>query len=416
MLSYLVRRLLLFFPTLVGATAVIFMTMFLAPISIVDVLLPPGGEMLPGQRAVREQYLQERYGLNKPAYAQYLRWLNRISPVGFRTWDRNDPEVLAAKAEETAQRQARGREFLAAGRSPQQAADEAKAIDVGPDSGDVRLSRPAIKAPDLGNSFIQARPAWDRIAESLPVTIVLQAVSLPIALAIALLSGIRAARLRGQLQDRVIGGALLALYAVPVIWVGVMLIGFLANVEYVRAFPTGGLHDLRADEMRFLPSFAPADAGGGGTGGGGFRRGYLLDTVWHLVLPVACISYGTVAYYSKLTRTSLLEVLGSDYVRTARAKGLPENVVLYRHAFRNSLLPLITVAAGFLPRLVTGSIVVEMIFGINGMGRLAIEALYQNDRELFLSVSVIILLLQLGGNLLADVLYTVADPRVSYDE
>jgi ABC-type dipeptide/oligopeptide/nickel transport system permease component len=410
MLSYLVRRLLLFFPTLIGATVVIFMTMFLAPISIVDVLLPPGGEMLPGQRAVREQYLQERYGLNKPAYAQYLRWLNRISPVGFRTWERDDPEVVAAKTAEEAQRQAREQELVAAGAPGPQAAERAKVIDVGPDAGDVRLSRPAIKAPDLGNSFIQARPAWDRISESLPVTIALQAVSLPIALTIALFSGIRTARLRGQLQDRVIGGALLALYAIPVIWVGVMLIGFLANVEYVKAFPTGGLHDMRADEMRFLPSVAPADAGGA------FRRGYLLDTVWHLVLPVVCISYGTVAYYSKLTRTSLLEVLNSDYVRTARAKGLADNVVLYRHAFRNSLLPLITVAAGFLPRLVTGSIVVEMIFGINGMGRLAIEALYQNDRELFLSVSVIILLLQLGGNLLADVLYTVADPRVSYDK
>ena len=410
MLSYLARRLLLFVPTLIGATLVIFMSMMLAPISILDALLPPGGEMLPGQRAVRAQYLDERYGLNKPALVQYLRWLNRISPVGFQTWGRDDPEVVAARTEETAQRQARERALVAAGTPAEQAAELAKAIDLGPDAGDPRLSRPALKASDLGNSFIQSRPAWDRIKESLPITVALQLVSLPIALVLAVLTGIRTARLRGQLQDRLIGGVLLALYAVPVIWVGVMLIGFLANVEYVQAFPTGGLHDMRADEMRFLPSFADAGAGGG------FRRGYLLDTTWHLVLPVVCIAYGTVAFYSKLTRTSLLEVLGSDYVRTARAKGLPAGVVLYRHAFRNSLLPLITVAASFLPRLVTGSIVVETIFGINGMGRLTIEALLQNDRELFLSVSVIILLLQLGGNLLADLLYVVADPRVSFDK
>src|SRR5262249_8061 len=151
---------------------------------------------------------------------------------------------------------------------------------------------------------------------------------------------------------------LLGLYSLPVIWVGVMLVGFLANVDFVKAFPADGLHSAQSDEMNFLPSFA-----------GGFKPGYLLDNTWHLVLPVVCISYGTIAFYSKLTRTSLLETLSTDFVRTARAKGLAEKVVLYRHALRNSLLPLITVAASFLPRLITGSIVVEVIFGINGMGR-----------------------------------------------
>lgn len=116
-----------------------------------------------------------------------------------------------------------------------------------------------------------------------------------------------------------------------------MLQGYLANVEYLKWFPTDGLHELRSEEMNFLPTFS-----------GGFQRGYLLDGLWHLVLPVIALSYGSVAYYSKLTRTSLLEVLGADFVRTARAKGLPDNVVTYRHAFRNSLLPLITVSASFL--------------------------------------------------------------------
>lgn len=405
MLRYLVRRLLLFIPTLIGATVVIFMVMALAPISIIDVLLPPGGDLLPGQRAVREQYVQERYGLNKPTYVQYLRWLNNISPVGFNTWKRDDPEVAAARAQELQKRAARENELVAAGKSREAAVDESRKIDLSPDAGDIRLSQPTIKKPDLGNSFIQSRPAWERIKDALPVTIILQLVSLPVAIGIALLTGIRAARYRGQLQDRAISVVLLALYAVPVIWVGVMLIGFFANVEFRQWFPVGGLHSLRSDEMRFLPTFE-----------GGFQRGYLLDSVWHLVLPVICISYTTIAYYSKLTRTALLEVLSSDYVRTARAKGLPEGVVTYRHAFRNSLLPLITVAAGFLPRLITGSIVVETIFSINGMGRLAIEALKGNDREMFLSVSLIILILQLVGNLLADLLYVVADPRVSYDQ
>jgi len=405
MLSYLLRRILLFFPTLIGATAIIFLVMAMAPISIVDVLLPPGGDLLPGQRAVREQYIQERYGLNKPAYVQYFRWLNKISPIGFETRQRDDPEVIAAREKELQQRAAREKELIASGVSGAAAAEQSRKIDLGPDAGEIRLNKPTIKKPDLGTSFIQSRPSIDRIKEALPITIVLQLIALPIAVSIALLSGIRAARLRGQFQDKTISVILLALYALPVIWVGVMLVGFFANVEYFKWFPTSGLHSLRADEMRFLPTFS-----------GGFQRGYLLDTLWHLVLPVICLSYGTVAFYSKLTRTALLEVLGTDYVRTARAKGLPEGAVTYRHAFRNSLLPLITVAAGFLRLLVVGSVVVETIFGINGMGRLLIQSLKANDYELFLSTSVFILILQLVGNLLADVLYVVADPRVSYDK
>jgi peptide/nickel transport system permease protein len=122
------------------------------------------------------------------------------------------------------------------------------------------------------------------------------------------------------------------------------------------------------------------------------------------------------AFYSKLARTALLETLSADFVRTARAKGLSEKIVLYRHAFRNSLLPIITALAMSVPSLILGTVVVESIFGLNGMGRLVVSSLKANDRELFLSVSMIWLLLQLGAYLLADVLYAVADPRVSYDE
>ena len=405
MVSYLLRRILLFIPTLLGATLVIFMLMFLSPISVEAVLLPPGGNLLPGQRAAREAYLQERYGLGDPAVVQYLRWLNNISPVGFRTWRADDPKVAAAREQQRSLRASREKELLAAGANSGHVQAELRKLVVRPRAGDMRLDKPAVKAPDMGNSFIQARPVWPIIAASLPATLLLQAVSLPISVAVALVTGIWAARHRGKAQDVVTGTVLLALYALPAIWVGTLMVGYLANVHYVKLFPAEGLHDMRADEMAFFPRW----------GGGGFERGYLLDTAWHLVLPVICVSYGTFAYYSKLTRTSLLETLGADFVRTARAKGLKEQLVVYRHAFRNSLLPLITVAAQMLPLLVTGSVVVEYIFGINGMGRLLIFSLKANDRELFLSASVIVLLLQLGGNLLADVLYAVADPRVSYD-
>ena len=148
---------------------------------------------------------------------------------------------------------------------------------------------------------------------------------------------------------------------------------------------------------------------------GGFQRGYLLDTAWHLLLPVVCISYGTFAYYSKLARTSLLETLGTDFVRTARAKGLPEKIVLYRHAFRNSLLPLITMFVSIFPAMLAGSVVIERIFSVPGMGTELINAITLRDRELILANTTMIVLVNLVALLLADILYALADPRVSYE-
>ncbi|MCG7943157.1 MAG: ABC transporter permease, partial [Candidatus Thiodiazotropha taylori] len=148
---------------------------------------------------------------------------------------------------------------------------------------------------------------------------------------------------------------------------------------------------------------------------GSWLRGFLFDRLWHLALPVLCLSYGGFAGLAKLTRTSVLENLLSDYARTARAKGLAESVVLWRHVFRNSLLPLITVAASLLPSLLAGSIIVESIFSIEGMGKLAVEAVQTRDRELVLSITLIGGMLTLLGYLLADLLYALADPRVSYD-
>src|SRR5439155_15396711 len=119
----------------------------------------------------------------------------------------------------------------------------------------------------------------------------------------AVVSGIWAARHRGKLQDVSSGTILLGLYSIPVIWTGVMFIGFLANVQYVKAFPAASLHSMSADTMSFFPHHTAA----------GWQPGYLLDMGWHLLLPVVCLSYGGVALYSKLTRTSCLETPGSDY-------------------------------------------------------------------------------------------------------
>jgi peptide/nickel transport system permease protein len=134
-----------------------------------------------------------------------------------------------------------------------------------------------------------------------------------------------------------------------------------------------------------------------------------------MVLPVICLSYGGSAFLMKLTRGSVLENLGADYVRTARAKGLDEQVILYHHVFRNSLLALITVAANILPALLGGSFIVESIFSIPGMGKLGIDSVQFRDREVVLAVTLIGGLIGLLSQVLRDILYAMADPRVRYD-
>jgi ABC-type dipeptide/oligopeptide/nickel transport system permease component len=389
MATYILRRVLLVLPTLLGMTLVIFLVMALSPGGISASLISREGTMRPEERKALQDYLNARFGLDLPVHRQYLRWLNKVSPIGFRTYRLDDPAVIeAAKAAEAAPVDEHGNKPKPKIRA-----------------GDIIWTRPAIKMPDLGESFVRRRPVIDLIKEALPVTLLLNLISFPLIYAIAILAGIRAARHRGKLFDVASSTIFLGLWSVPTILAGVMFIGFLASEQYLHIFPTNGLHDLLAGDFTFLPHFA-AD---------GFHRGWLLDTAWHLVLPIICLSYGSLAILSKLTRGAVLENVTADYARTARAKGVAESNVLYRHVFRNSLLPLITVGAQILPAMLSGSIVVESIFGIAGMGRLDVEAVFMKDPELVLSTAMITGLLGLGGYLLGDILYALADPRVSYD-
>jgi peptide/nickel transport system permease protein len=148
---------------------------------------------------------------------------------------------------------------------------------------------------------------------------------------------------------------------------------------------------------------------------GRWQPGWLLDLLWHVALPVLCLVYGSFAILSKQTRASMLDNLSADYVRTAKAKGVPRNDVVVRHVFRNSLLPLITMFVGIFPAMLAGSVVIERIFSVPGMGSLVIEAIDLRDRELILADTLMIAVVNVVALLLADILYAVADPRVSYE-
>ncbi|MGB1125576.1 MAG: ABC transporter permease, partial [Phycisphaeraceae bacterium] len=148
---------------------------------------------------------------------------------------------------------------------------------------------------------------------------------------------------------------------------------------------------------------------------GELHRGYLLDFAWHLFLPVICLTYAGFAYLTKVMRGSVLETISADFVRTARAKGVSEQHILFRHVLRNSLLPLITMAAAILPSLFVGSFVVEYIFSIQGMGLLTIDAAKNADINIVMATTLVGSVLSLLSLLLRDILYAAADPRVTYD-
>lgn len=260
--------------------------------------------------------------------------------------------------------------------------------------------------PDLGYSFSRGRPVSDLIGEALPVTLLLNFIAFPIIYIIAVPSGMVAATRQGSWFDIGSGMLFVALWSIPVVWAGVLCVGYLANDRYLGWFPVAGLHDRAADTFTFLPS---VDAEGN------WHRGYVLDTLWHLCLPVLCLVYAGFAVLSKQTRAAMLDNFNQDYVRTAKAKGVAEKDIVFRHVFRNSLLPIITMFATIFPAMLAGSVVVEKIFSIPGMGSLVIEAITLRDREVLLANALLIGIVNLLALLLADILYALADPRITYD-
>lgn len=246
---------------------------------------------------------------------------------------------------------------------------------------------------DLGYSLINFRPVSDRILEVMQNTLMLSGVSLLISLMIAVPLGIYAAVHRNSVADRLINVLAVAGYAVPTVWLGLLLI-ILFAVKFddwgFYSFPVGGVRDLR--------------------GGGGF-----WDRAEHLVLPITALVIPQVAVWLLYVRSNMLETIRQDYVRTASAKGLRSRTVLYRHAFRNALIPLVTLIGLTIPDIFAGALIVENIFAYPGMGRLTISAIGDKDHTMVMGITLVFAFLVVIGNLLADLLYAVVDPRIRLD-
>ncbi|MSM38107.1 MAG: ABC transporter permease subunit [Geobacter sp.] len=244
---------------------------------------------------------------------------------------------------------------------------------------------------DFGNSFApDNRPVIDKIKERIPVTVSLNLIALCIEFGLAIPIGILAAIHRNSLLDKGITIFVFIGFAVPTFWLALLLMYFFG--VKLGWLPISGLHSLGSEQWGLLAR--------------------LWDLAKHLILPLAVASFGSLAGLSRFMRSTMLEVIGQDYIVTARAKGLSERAVIFRHALRNALLPVITLLGFSLPGLIGGSVIFETIFAIPGMGQLFYQGVMSRDYPLVMGILVIGAGLTLVGNLLADVCYALADPRI----
>ncbi|MEK6584021.1 MAG: ABC transporter permease [Nitrospirota bacterium] len=244
---------------------------------------------------------------------------------------------------------------------------------------------------DFGDSFsTDKRPVWDKIKERLPITIIINVLSLILVILIAIPIGVSSATHQYSLYDKITTVAVFVGFAIPTFWLALLLM-ILFGI-YLDWLPISGIRSLDYDNL---------SAGG-----------KVWDLASHLILPVLLEAFGGLAGLSRYMRSNMLEVIRSDYITTARAKGLSERVVIYKHAMRNALLPVITILGLSVPGLIGGSVIFETIFAIPGMGQLFYMSVMMRDYPLIMGILTIGAILTLAGNLLADAGYAVADPRI----
>jgi peptide/nickel transport system permease protein len=318
MSTYIARRLIYMFITLVGISIISWVIITQAPGSPIALTMDP--KVSPKIIA----QMEKNYDLDKPIYQQYFLWLERLFT---------------------------GKLY----------------------------------------SFKDGRPVMRKIAERIWNTLLLNVVSILIIFSLAIPLGIFSARKRYTFLDHLgTFGAYVGI-SIPSFWLAYLLI--LATVK-LFGYPVLGMRTFVEE------GFTTVDI--------------VMDHLWHLMLPSIILAIGGIAALSRYTRSSMLEVIRQDYVRTAKAKGLTEETVYYKHALRNALLPVITLFGFIVPGLIGGSIIIETVFAWPGIGRLAYQAVLARDYPVVMTVLTISAVLTLIGNFIADVLYGVADPRIRY--
>lgn len=333
MTEYVIKRVLLFIPTLIIITMITFLVCRLAPGDPTEMKIGQTSEAqksdaknLMTQQA--KEFYKKKFGLDKPLPTQYVIWMANMLQG------------------------------------------------------------------DFGNSFKDNRPVIDKIIERLPITVTISILSFTLIYLIAIPIGIYSAAKQYSFIDRTTTVILFVLYSLPSFWVATLAIIFLCNVEYIKIFPTSG---IKSEDFASLTSF-----------------GKFTDLAKHFFLPVVISSLTSFAFLSRQMRSSMLEVIRQDYIRTARAKGLSERKVVLKHALRNSLIPIITLVGGILPAMIGGSVIMETIFTIPGIGQLAFQAILDRDYPMIMAELVLASILTVVGILLVDIFYSFVDPRIAF--
>jgi microcin C transport system permease protein len=341
MLGYIVKRILLMVPTLLGALTVTFIVMQFVPGGPVEQIMAEaratqkGGETGGGYKAGRDldskqiEELKKLYGFDKPAHVRYV-------------------DMLAAFA---------------------------------------RF--------DLGKSFLQNKDVWQLIKEKLPVSISLGLWSVLISYLISIPLGVAKALREGTRFDVFSTGVVLLGYAIPGFVLGLLLIVLFAGGTFFDWFPLRGLTSDHWDELSWPARIA--------------------DYFWHLALPLTCLVIGSFAVLTMLTKNTFVEEIRKQYVLVARAKGLSQRRVLYKHVFRNALIPLVTgLPAAVIGAFFTGAVLIETLFSLDGLGLLAYESVVRRDYPVVLGSLYLFTLIGLVIKLISDLLYVVVDPRVQF--
>jgi peptide/nickel transport system permease protein len=252
---------------------------------------------------------------------------------------------------------------------------------------------------NFGYSFAHGRPVIDILKEALPATLLLAGSALLLTFVLGVIAGVIQAVRQNRATDQILSVSSLFFYSMPSFWLGLMLMLLLSLKAHEWglpfALPATGMTSVNYEFLSFW--------------------GKLGDLLEHMVLPVLTLTLVLSAGIARYTRGQMLEVIRQDYIRTARARGVPERTVILKHALRNSLLPVITLLGLYLPLLFSGSVFVEVIFSWPGMGRVIVESIFQRDYPVVMATSFLFAAIVIVGNLLADLLYGLADPRIRYD-
>lgn len=333
MLNYLIKRFLWMIPMLIGISLISFFIMHLAPGDITTT----EASFNPKASQESRQKLRELYNLDKPIIVQYSLWMKRMVTLDFGTSFASHQRPVFWQTKDN--------------------------------DGNITLGM---------------------IQEALPITLLINVLSLLVIIGIALPLGVYSALKQNQLADRSITLFVFIGFAIPSFWLALMLM-YWTGVQH-SWLPISGLQSMGYDRMTLLSR--------------------LFDTCKHLALPVFTSAITGLAGISLFARNGMLDVLHQDFITTARAKGLSENRVIYGHALRNALLPLVTIFGLSIPGLIGGSVIAESIFAIPGMGKLFIDAVNMRDFPVIMGILTIGAFLTLIGNLVADITYAWADPRV----